>query len=85
MTADEMLEVYRKDRRRKTILKRACPDVMDMNTKDLYFTILDDVENAISRLEGDLYVSESSPEFKNLKSIYEKLIDIKFSIDNALG
>ena len=85
MNRDDLMKIYLKDKRRKVALRKACEGTkMDVNTKDLYLTVLDEVEDAISRLEGDLYVSERDPEFKNLKSIYEKLIDIKFSIENAV-
>lgn len=85
MNREELMNIYLKDKRRKVALRKACEGTeMDINTKDLYLTVLDGVEDAIRRLEGDLYVSESDPEFKNLKSIYERLIGIKFSIEKAI-
>lgn len=82
----ELELIYAKDKRRKAALRKSCENTgMNMNTKDLYLTVLDDVHNAISRLEGDLYVSQNDAEFENLLHIYEELCDIKFCIDNALS
>lgn len=83
MTDTEIISRYKADRRRKALLKHI-KSQMNSATMDLYLTVLDDVTNAISRLEGDLYLSENDPEFKNLLYIYDRLLSVKFSIESRL-
>ncbi|MBO7733564.1 MAG: hypothetical protein J6S67_13450 [Methanobrevibacter sp.] len=58
---------------------------MHEDIRDLYLTVRDDIENAISRLEGDLFIAEDDPYFEDLSYIYDRLLGLKFSIDNTLS
>lgn len=77
----ELLNRYRKCKTCTYALKKALPRDMSLETAKLYLKVLDDVESAIERLEGDLYVSEKDPDFDNLKHIYAVLFSIKENID----
>jgi len=79
---NELVNIYRKDKTRTFALKKGLPRDMSLETAKLYIKVLDDVDSAVTRLEGDNYISEKDPDFDELKEIYQKLIDIKFSIED---
>lgn len=86
MTDTELMDIYVKDKRRKVALRKACENSsMDFGTKELYLSVLDNVKDAICRLEGDHYISEDSPEFANIKNIYNNLLGVQFSIESRLA
>lgn len=77
----QLIEKYRKCKSHTYALKLALPKDMSLETAKLFLKVLDDVDSAVERLEGDLYISEKDPDFEVLKGVYSSLFEIKSTIE----